>query len=581
MNLVVNKMDKIQQEALQRYLKFDKEHKAEKYAAASEEKMMTRSSIINHHDNLAIERIINKSDLFPIAHLQAGLDVSKAVCRISIRGRSGQLEGYGTGFLVGPNLLLTNNHVLETAEAAMYAVAEFNYEDDVHFMPRDIISFRLDPELLFITDEALDFTLVAVESHNMNTVPLATFGYLPLLPKPGKILEGEYVTIIQHPKGGPKAITIRENEVKFISSDFVHYVSDTEPGSSGSPVFNDQWMVVALHHAGIPDPNDSNQWIANEGIRISSIIQHLSEKRSSLETEQARKMLDYLLSVVMPGSTTTPMEVGVLDADWYAEATGYNSEFLGPDFIVPLPQFDEEMKKDLATTKDGKEALDYTHFSVAMSKSRRLAFFTAVNIDGDQLVDVKRRNDRWYFDPRIDKAYQLGNEFYKSNDIDRGHLVRRRDPNWGIDAVKANEHTFHFTNSSPQHKNFNQKVWLDLEDYLLENARDYDMKVSIFTGPVFRDTDRTYRGAQIPNQFWKVAVMVKNGTELSATAYLQTQENLIVGDLEFVYGQFQTYQVPVTKIEELTGLDFGELRQADSLAEGQAALVSNREDIRQ
>ncbi|ANU13924.1 endonuclease [Planococcus halocryophilus] len=579
MNLVVNKMDKIQQQALQRYLKFAKEHKAEKYEAASEEKMMTRSSIINHHDNLAIERIINKSDLFPIAHLQAGLDVSKAVCRISIRGRSGQLEGYGTGFLVGPNLLLTNNHVLETAEAAMYAVAEFNYEDDVHFMPRDIISFRLDPELLFITDEALDFTLVAVESHNMNTVPLATFGYLPLLPKPGKILEGEYVTIIQHPKGGPKAITIRENEVKFISSDFVHYVSDTEPGSSGSPVFNDQWMVVALHHAGIPDPNDSNQWIANEGIRISSIIQHLSEKRSSLETEQARKMLDYLLSVVMPGSTTTPMEVGVLDEDWYAEATGYNSEFLGPDFIVPLPQFDEEMKKDLATTTDGKEALDYTHFSVAMSKSRRLAFFTAVNIDGDQLVDVKRRNDRWYFDPRIDKAYQLGNEFYKSNDIDRGHLVRRRDPNWGIDAVKANEHTFHFTNSSPQHKNFNQKVWLDLEDYLLDNARDHDMKVTIFTGPVFRDTDRAYRDAQIPNQFWKVAVMVKDGTELSATAYLQTQENLIVGDLEFVYGQFQTYQVPVTKIEELTGLDLGELRQADPFAEGQVALVSNREDI--
>ncbi|EMF47483.1 Endonuclease [Planococcus halocryophilus Or1] len=576
---MVNKMDKIQQQALQRYLKFAKEHKAEKYEAASEEKMMTRSSIINHHDNLAIERIINKSDLFPIAHLQAGLDVSKAVCRISIRGRSGQLEGYGTGFLVGPNLLLTNNHVLETAEAAMYAVAEFNYEDDVHFMPRDIISFRLDPELLFITDEALDFTLVAVESHNMNTVPLATFGYLPLLPKPGKILEGEYVTIIQHPKGGPKAITIRENEVKFISSDFVHYVSDTEPGSSGSPVFNDQWMVVALHHAGIPDPNDSNQWIANEGIRISSIIQHLSEKRSSLETEQARKMLDYLLSVVMPGSTTTPMEVGVLDEDWYAEATGYNSEFLGPDFIVPLPQFDEEMKKDLATTTDGKEALDYTHFSVAMSKSRRLAFFTAVNIDGDQLVDVKRRNDRWYFDPRIDKAYQLGNEFYKSNDIDRGHLVRRRDPNWGIDAVKANEHTFHFTNSSPQHKNFNQKVWLDLEDYLLDNARDHDMKVTIFTGPVFRDTDRAYRDAQIPNQFWKVAVMVKDGTELSATAYLQTQENLIVGDLEFVYGQFQTYQVPVTKIEELTGLDLGELRQADPFAEGQVALVSNREDI--
>ncbi|WP_256204177.1 trypsin-like serine peptidase [Planococcus faecalis] len=288
---------------------------------------MTRSSIINHHDNLAIERIINKSDLFPIAHLQAGLDVSKAVCRIAIRGKNGQLEGYGTGFLVSPNLLLTNNHVLETAESAMYAVAEFNYQDDVHFMPLEIISFRLDPRLFFITNEALDFTLVAVEPNNSNAVPLANFGYLPLLPKPGKILEGEYVTIIQHPNGGPKAITIRENEVKFISSDFVQYVSDTEPGSSGSPVFNDQWMVVSLHHAGIPDPNDNNVWIANEGIRISSIIQHLSDKRVGIENEESRKLLDQLLSVVMPGSTATPMEVGVLDADWYAGATGYNPHF--------------------------------------------------------------------------------------------------------------------------------------------------------------------------------------------------------------------------------------------------------------
>lgn len=573
-------MEQIQQEALQRYLAFEEERRLEAQAAASTERMMTRSSIINHHDNLAMERIINQSDLFPIAHLQAGLDVSKAVCRISIRSQSGQLESYGTGFLVAPNLLLTNNHVLETSEAAMYAVAEFNYEDDVHFMPRDIISFRLDPEALFITDEALDFTLVAVEENNQHDIPLTDFGYLPLLPKPGKILEGEYVTIIQHPNGGPKAITIRENEVKFISSDFVHYVSDTEPGSSGSPVFNDQWVVVALHHAGIPDPNDPTKWIANEGIRISSIIQHLSEARSSLEEEHSRELLDQLLTVVMPGSAAEPMEVGVLAEDWYADASGYDPTFLGQGFDVPLPALGEALIDDVAQTADGKRVLDYMHFSIAMSKSRRLAFYTAVNIDGNQLVDVKRSNDRWYFDPRIDEAYQIGPEFYQSNDIDRGHLVRRRDPNWGVDAVKANEHTFHFTNCSPQHKNFNQKAWLDLEDYLLDNARDHSMKVSVFTGPVFRDDDVRYRDAQIPDQFWKVAVMLKGDAALSATAYLQTQEDLIGGDLEFVYGQFGTYQVPVTQIEELTGLDFGNLRDADPMAAGQAARVQRAEDIR-
>ena len=577
--MMANKIERIQQQALQRYLAFEEERRAEKAATASKERMMTRSSIINHHDNLAMERIINQSDLFPIAHLQAGLDVGKAVCRISIRSQSGQLQSYGTGFLVAPNLLLTNNHVLETAEAAMYAVAEFNYEDDVNFMPLEIISFRLDPEALFITDEALDFTLVAVEESNLHGIPLAGFGYLPLLPKPGKILEGEYVTIIQHPNGGPKAITIRENEVKFISSDFVHYVSDTEPGSSGSPVFNDQWVVVALHHAGIPDPKDHGKWIANEGIRISSIIHHVSEARSRLEDERSRELLDQLLAVVMPGSAAEPMEVGVLAEDWYADVSGYDPLFLGTGFDVPLPVLGEALMADAAQTANGKMVLDYTHFSIAMSKSRRLAFYTAVNIDGNQLVDVKRGNDRWYFDPRIDEAYQIGPEFYKSNDIDRGHLVRRRDPNWGIDAVKANEHTFHFTNCSPQHKNFNQKAWLNLEDYLLDNAREYGMKVSVFTGPVFREDDLAYRDAQIPDQFWKVAVMVKDGTSLSATAYLQTQEDLIGGSLEFVYGQFETYQVPVKQIEELTGLDFGGLRQADPLAEGQVARVQRAEDI--
>ncbi|MBT2571297.1 DNA/RNA non-specific endonuclease [Planococcus sp. ISL-110] len=577
---MANKIERIEQEALQRYLAFEEERRVEKHAATSKERMMTRSSIINHHDNLAMERIINQSDLFPIAHLQAGLDVSKAVCRISIRNRLGQLESYGTGFLVAPNLLLTNNHVLETPEAAMYAVAEFNYEDNVQFLPLEIISFRLDPEALFITDAALDFTLVAVEETNLHTIPLTAFGYLPLLPKPGKVLEGEYVTIIQHPNGGPKAITIRENEVKFIFSDFVHYVSDTEPGSSGSPVFNDQWVVVALHHAGVPDPNEPGQWIANEGIRISSIIHHLSDKRSTLKDGRSRRLLDQLLAVVMPGSAVEPMEVGTLEADWYAGVSGYDAAFLGTGFSVPLPILGAALMEDAVQTGDGKTVLDYTHFSIAMSKSRRLAFYTAVNIDGNQLVDVKRSSDRWYFDPRIDKAYQIGPEFYRSNDIDRGHLVRRRDPNWGIGAVKANEHTFHFTNCSPQHKDFNQKTWLDLEGYLLDNARKSSMKVSVFTGPVFREDDITYRDAQIPDQFWKVEVMVKEGVSLSATAYLQTQEDLIGGNLEFVYGQFETYQVPIIQIEELTGLDFGGLRKADPLAAGRVARIQHSEDIR-
>jgi endonuclease G len=145
-----------------------------------------------------------------------------------------------------------------------------------------------------------------------------------------------------------------------------------------------------------------------------------------------------------------------------------------------------------------------------MSKSRSLAFFTAVNIDGSQLIQIDRKNDRWYFDPRIDRSYQTGPELYINNDLDRGHLVRRLDPVWGDSAKEADEDTFHFTNCSPQHKNLNQITWLGLEDYILTNADRFDLKVSVFTGPVFREDDMLYRRKfQIPAEFWKVVVLVK------------------------------------------------------------------------
>ncbi|WP_342671811.1 DNA/RNA non-specific endonuclease [Paenibacillus sp. O199] len=121
-----------------------------------------------------------------------------------------------------------------------------------------------------------------------------------------------------------------------------------------------------------------------------------------------------------------------------------------------------------------------------------------MNIDGNELRDHERVS--WRFDPRIDQRYQCGNELYKDNNIDRGHLVRRRDPIWGNDSHQANEDTFHFTNCSPQHKNFNQgkDLWLGLEDYLLNHVRNNKREASVFTGPVFRENDIVYRGVKIP-----------------------------------------------------------------------------------
>src|SRR5262249_660347 len=160
--------------------------------------------------------------------------------------------------------------------------------------------------------------------------------------------------------------------------------------------------------------------------------------------------------------------------------------------------------------------------------------------------------------PRVDKNFQLGPDLYKNNNLDRGHLVRRQDPDWGDVAKQANEDTFHFTNCSPQYSTLNQGSWNDLEDYILHNAVPNGLKLTVFTGPVFRADDLVYRGALIPADFWKVVVMVKDDGQLSATAYMQTQKALIE-TLEFAYGPYRTYQVPVTTTETLTGLDFGTL----------------------
>ncbi|MCX6046504.1 MAG: DNA/RNA non-specific endonuclease [Chloroflexi bacterium] len=252
----------------------------------------------------------------------------------------------------------------------------------------------------------------------------------------------------------------------------------------------------------------------------------------------------------------------------YSDRRGYDSNFL--DVTVPLPQLSvsSQQNSDLKTV-----VLAYHHFSLLMNRQRKLAYYTAVNIDGRTLRRLKRESDKWTFDPRIDKADQMGPEIYVDNTLDLGHLVRRIDPAWGeseLIAKTANDDTFHFTNCSPQHKNLNEnkKTWAGLEDYILNNALANQLKVSVFSGPVFEANDFVYRDVQIPKRYWKVVAMIKTDGQLSATAYLLDQSQLLadLGARGFTFGEYRMFQVSVATIETLTNLDFGELNQHDPLA---------------
>jgi endonuclease G len=258
---------------------------------------------------------------------------------------------------------------------------------------------------------------------------------------------------------------------------------------------------------------------------------------------------------------------------------------------VPLPSLPDELVSLAATnslaTSDPKYLLPYHHFTVVLNKKRRLAFFTAVNIEGKLQQKPARQVDHWFFDPRVPEDEQTGKTVYERNPLDLGHLVRRLDPAWGSSAKTAklaNDDTFHFTNCTPQHKDFNRNKtrWAGLEDYILKNAENLHFKVNVFTGPVLAADDDAYKGVQLPRQFWKVVTMVKESGKLSATAYLLSQKRLIerlrVTREPFSYGAYRTYQVPVSKVEELTQLSFGPLVAADPLAQRGVAVAAREVD---
>jgi len=266
----------------------------------------------------ALERIIGETnDLQSWSFLPRGTRAAASVARISLADR-GRVLPLGTGFLVSSRLLMTNNHVLRDAASAANAVVEFAAEVDIDNTPVVPTRYQLDPQAFFVTDPHLDVTVVLVQPDAEGRVPGERFGWSRLIRQQGKIVTGEPVNVVGHPMGRLKEISIRNNTLDLQLDDFLHYSTDTEPGNSGSPVFNDQWEVVALHHSGVPktdeqgnylrkdgqvwrngDGDDAIWWVSNEGARVSRILTFLAE----LELDADRRAI---LDELGPTAEVTP-----------------------------------------------------------------------------------------------------------------------------------------------------------------------------------------------------------------------------------------------------------------------------------
>ncbi|MCF0049553.1 serine protease [Dyadobacter sp. LJ53] len=291
----------------------------------------------------AFERAIKGNDSIPACYLSDGTRVRRTVGRIHIYERERRVS-WGTGFLVGPCLLLTNQHVLDSIETARASRVEFDYEEDNTGSTPPTAIFNFEPDVFFVSNPAkggLDFALVAVSANarsdsSKGNVPLSDYGYNLLYEELGKLIKGEAINAIHHPEGQTRRISIRENRLTAIDDPalketWIHYETDTEEGSSGSPLFNDQWEVVGIHHSGVEARDAQNQilalggvpwrpemgekaklWEANEGLRISRFLievqaqvkavreNSIGRRADDIVTDQGFALFDQMINRTKP-----------------------------------------------------------------------------------------------------------------------------------------------------------------------------------------------------------------------------------------------------------------------------------------
>ncbi len=210
-----------------KYLKASLTHEKARAAVTEAESHGARRSAAETLASLAHERIIGSNDMRDINYLELAIAVARAICRIRIGSAA------GSGVLVGPRLLMTNNHVLRSSDDALSAEAQFDYQENISGDLLPVHAHRLDPRAFFLTDKALDFTIVAVTDLSAKGQPISRYPWMRLIPTLGKAEKGDPLNIIQHPRGGLKQIALRNNEVIVIPDGGHRAVSPRAEGEEG------------------------------------------------------------------------------------------------------------------------------------------------------------------------------------------------------------------------------------------------------------------------------------------------------------------------------------------------------------
>jgi endonuclease G len=512
------------------------------------------------------------------ARLQASAPLltraAQAVGRIEVTG----LPGYsfvGTGWLVDTNTVVTNRHVALAFGRRMGTRFTFRQGSGAKPMTAaiDFLEEAGRPaerefavvEILHIEGEpGPDFALLRVEPRSgihtlASPIPLAASAVKPeqqvaVIGYPARdsrvpdaqLMQSIFGDVYDKKRLAPGQVTRAKRDLLF-------HDCSTLGGNSGSVVLDlATGRAVGLHFAG-------RFLEANYAVPAAVVAARVEQVLRPKPGRPPRPTVPGT-----PGASGAELFVEGVPED-YVGRIGYSPTFIG--VRVPLPVVKNARDVLTFNWKGRQESvLKYTHFSVVMSRSRRLCIYSAVNIDGRR----PRRGARppWRLDGRIPASQQIREECYGNEPLfARGHMTRREDPIWGTprEAALGNVDSMHVTNTVPQMQPFNAGIWLELESYALDNARRDKMRISVFTGPFLRPGDPVREGVRIPRSFWKVIAFIHDKTgRLSATGYTMSQEDFL-SDQEFVFGRHKTAQTRIADIERRAGLSFGRLAARDPL----------------
>ena len=494
-------------------------------------------------------------------------------------------------------LICTNRHVAEIVARRtfrgdgvyMFAPANIPYAAQVDFIeevdgdPNPDAVFRIDKFTYLADDASADVAIGRIPKPGDN----AAYPLKPLDLAEADGEDGELVAVVGYPARDSLRNDLSQMEsyfkglydVKRFAPGFLQaqggvsilsHDCTTLGGNSGSPVIRlEDAKVVGLHFAG-------RFAVGNSAVRVSTL----------------RSVLDGTVQTHVPGAELSAPERpdGVHDADHFDGRAGYDPDFLQVA-TVPLPKTPVHIPLSEPTdaTPERPHELRYQNFGILYSGQFKSPILAAMNLDGTLTKPQKRGSDKWYSDGRLPAADQLGKADYDDPAIDRGHLIRRAATNWGeteAEAKLSNADSFHYTVASPQHMSFNRSrsQWLGIEDYIMSNARTHGFRCCVFTGPIFVGGEPRLKntGSPIPLNYFKVVAMLaeEEGSlgilRLHATAYVLSQGQLIQqlligqGDTEstegFAFGEFKTFQTRIADLEEMSGFDFGTLKDADPLA---------------